>query len=580
MPTVKVRGGKKLTLGPDELKASGGEGDIFIVGDTVYKVCHPGKMIPEAKFKELNVLDHKRIVRPIAILEDDKKHPVGYTMSRVPGNAVPLAQILSKTYREREGVTPDMMKDLVSQIAEAVRFVHSKPGYLQVDGNEWNYMITADHKDAYLIDVNSFETPSFPADAIMASVRDWSVKVDPTGRHLWSHMSDWYSFAVISFYMFTAFHPFKHRHPRFPNIKTAMQDQMQAGVSVFDREAAFPQAACYFPFENVVPGGKDGLWMQWFKAVLGENKRLPAPDGFQAVIKFVTQVQNVIGSNNFDIAELRDFASQIVGYYESSGSEAVVTADAVYINNQRYPRPQGKFRIGFSPVNRIPVALCWENGVARVYRFDMQTEMNHNIACDDIMSYNGRLYYKSGPSIMEMRFIENAIALTVGMGHVANVMPQATQMYQGVVFQDVFGTRVASFFPEAGHHRQITIKELAGKVITDAKFESNVLMVLANDKEGQATRYVFRFAADYGSYDMRAVENVAATGLNFTVIDKGICICLTEDERIEIFSNGKGSPHLKVISDPAIKGNMRLCHSGPQTRFALGPKLHSIAVKK
>lgn len=588
MARFKVRNtGATVDLNKDNFKAKGGEGSIHIIGDTVYKVCEPGKMIDIRKLVELHALDHPRIVRPEDILEDSKKNVVGYTMRLVPGNAVPLAQILTKTYRDREGVGPDKMTELVRQLADGLRFIHRKPGYLQVDGNEFNYMVTDDYRDLYFIDVNSFETPSFPADAIMPSIRDWLCPKDSgTGRYKWSHLTDWYSFAIISWYMFTGIHPFKGRHPRFPDLKTAMVEQMRAGVSVLDPESRFPQAAVYFPFDTVIPGGASGAYMQWYKAVLAEGKRLPAPLDFQAVVAIAAKVKEIVGSNKFDIHELRDYVSQIVGFYEKGGREVVVTTDGLFVNNQPYPKLNGKFRVGFTTTTQTPVAMILEGDTARVFALETQTPLPNSTSpvefrSDNIMSYDGRLYSHYGPNIYEITFLEQSGGAIIPLQKpVATVLPQATQMFQGVAFQDMFGTRIASVFPETGHHQQFRIDELVGLQITEAKFERGVLMVLTADKEGQATRFIFRLAKDFQSYDMRKVENITPIGLNFTVLPNGVAICITEEEKVEIFSSRKDAPDLKSIADPAIKGNMRLCHAGSQVRVAHGDKLYSIAVKK
>lgn len=588
MARFKVRNtGATVDLNKDNFKAKGGEGSIHIIGDTVYKVCEPGKMIDIRKLVELHALDHPRIVRPEDILEDSKKSIVGYTMKLVPGNAVPLAQILTKTFREREGVTPAKMTELVKQIAEALRFIHKKPGYLQVDGNEFNYMVADTFSDVYMIDVNSFETPNFPADAIMPSIRDWHCPKDnATGRYKWSHLTDWYSFAIISWYMFTGIHPFKGRHPRFPDLKTAMVEQMKAGVSVLDPECHFPQAAVYFPFDTYIPGGASGAYMQWYKAVLAEGKRLPAPLDFQAVLVVAAKIKEIVGSNKFDIHELRDCVSQIVGFYEQGGREVIVTTDGMFVDNQSYPKLHGKFRVGFTTTSGMPVALVLEGDTARVFALETQTALPApqqpvEFRSDNIMSYDGRLYSHYGSNIYEITFLEQPSGPIIPLQkQVATVLPQATQMFHGVVFQDMFGTRLASVFPEAGHHQQFKIEELAGLQITEAKYERGVLMVLTADKEGQANRFIFRLAKDFQSYDMRKVENITPIGLNFTVLPNGICICITEEEKVEIFPSRKDSPDLKSIADPAIKGNMRLCHAGSQVRVAHGDKLYSIAVKK
>lgn len=581
MPNYKVRStGQIVNLTKTNFKAKGGEGEIFIQRDTVYKVCDPGKMIPEGKFKELAVLDHPKIVKPEEILLDGKNKPVGYTMRLVPRNARPLAQILTKAYRQRESVTPDMMTELVKQIADGIRSIHKKPGYLQVDGNELNYMVTDDHKDIYFIDVNSYQTPNYPADAIMPSIRDYHCPKGPNGLYLWSQVTDWYSFAIVSFFMFSGIHPFKGRHPNFTNLKTLMIDQMTACKSVLDPEVQFPTGAVYSPFEDYIPGGKDGSYMQWYRAIFCQNKRTPPPTDFQAILKIAAQIKEIIGSNNFDIHELRKFSKTILGYYYQNGREVVVTSDSVYVDNQFNQKPNQKFKVGFTP-NNVPFAAWLEND--RLHLFNLETK--NVIPCDvmgsDIMSYGGRVYVQSTQNIFEIKFAEIGTQLLASIVSVASIMPNATELFQGVAIQDMFGARMISVFPQSGHHQMIKVDELSGIKVIDAKFERGVLMIVGmNGETGKYSRYVFRFAKDWTSYDLRTVENINPNGLNFTVLETGLCVCLTEDEKVEIFSSQKDSVNIKSISDPVIKSDMHLCHSGTQVRFAYGEKLFSIAVKK
>lgn len=581
MTKYKVRStGKTVDLTKDNFKAKGGEGSIHIIGDAVYKVCEPGKMIPEDKFSELAVLDHPRIVRPMDILTNTKNQPVGYTMRLVPNNAKPLVQILTKTYREREGVTPNHMMGLTQQIADVLRYIHKHDGYLQVDGNECNYMVTENFEDIYFIDVNSFQTPHFPADAIMLSIRDWHVAQDNQGRYIWTKMSDWYSFAIISFYMFTAIHPFRGHHPDFTNVKTFMIDNMKGSKSVLDPQTQFPLGPVYHPFEDVIPGGKDGAYMQWYRALFIDNKRMAAPKDFQAVLTFVAKVREIVGSNTFDIRELKNLFDQVIGYYERSSKDVVVTKNHIFVNGNKGVRPAERFRVGFTPKNNIPFA-CWLNDEkVEMQNLDNGSMIPTTISGSDIMSCEGRVYVQSMTNIFEISFIEQYQTLIATTTSVATIMPNATTFYQGVAVQDMFGTLMFSVFPEAGHHRQIRIDELGDYRIIEAKYERNVLMVLAVKREtGQYDRFVIRFSKDWASYDTRIIENVTPTGINFTVLLKGICVCLTEEEKIEIFSNQKDSASVKSIDDPVIEADMRLCHAGDQVRFAKGEKIYSFAVK-
>lgn len=581
MPKYKLKStGDSVDLTKDNFKAKGGEGAIHIIDDMVYKVCDPGKMIPEQKFAELALLDHPHIVRPIDILLERNK-PVGYSMQKVPGNAVPLAQTLTKAFREREGVTPDHRMRQVQQIADGLRFIHAKNGYLQVDGNEFNYMVTSDHKDVYFIDVNSFQTPNFPADAIMASIRDWHVAKDPQGMYVWTELSDWYSFAIISFYMFTAIHPFKGRHPSFTTPGTLMPGKMMDGKSVLDPETHDPLGAVYHPFEKVIPGVKDGAYMQWYRAVFIDNKRLIAPKDFQATLAFVAKINEIIGSNNFDIRELRDVYDSIVGYYEKKGAEVIVTKNHLHCGTIKMNRPSERFRVGFTPKNNVPYA-CWiENEHVQIQNLQNGQKIPCTIGGTDLTSCEGRVYIQNMSNIIELDFVENSGVIVSSPKAVATIMPSATQLYQGVAIQDMFGTLVFSMFPDSGHHRQMKISELNECRITEAKYEHNVLMVVGIDKKTEKyNRYIFRFSKDWSNYDVRVVNDINPTGINFTVLpEKGICVCITEEENVEIFSNQKDANSIKSFNDPAIDSTMKLCHAGG-VQFARGNKLYGISVKK
>ena len=577
MAKYKIRStGKTVDLTDDMFKAKGGEGSIYVLDNMVYKICEPGKMIPEAKFQELSVLDHPNIIRPLDILLEGKT-PVGYTMRLVPNNARPLIETLTKAYREREGVTPKHEMNLVQKMADGIRFIHKHNGYLQVDGNESNYMISEKHDEVHFIDVNSFQTPNFPATAIMASIRDWHVAKDPaTNMYIWTQLSDWYSFAIISFYMFTAIHPFKGRHPAFTNMKTLMYDQMLHCKSVLDPETQYPLGAVY-PFEDVIPGGKDGAFMKWYKAVFVDNRRLPAPKDYQSTIALVAKIREIIGSDKFNINEVYNYVDAIVGYYEQSGSEVVVTKSSIYINKTKSDRPAERFRVGFTKNNQ-PYA-CWlENEQVRLQNLQNKQMIQATINGTDIMSCEGRVYVQSEQNIFEIEFFEqNSILATSKM--VASIMPNATRMFQGVAVQNMLGSLIFSIFPKSGHHRPIRIKELEKYKIVDAKYERNVLMVLVVD-DGKYSRYIFRFSEDWQSYDVRIVEDIIPTGINFTVLERGVCICITEEENVEIFSNQKDKPDIKKYDDPAIDSEMRLCHAGDSVRFAKSGRLYTFSVKK
>lgn len=68
---------------------------------------------------------------------------------------------------------------------------------------------------------------------------------------------------------------------------------------------------------------------------------------------------------------------------------------------------------------------------------------------------------------------------------------------------------------------------------------------------------------------VRKVEDIILTGLNFVVLDSGVCVMINEQETIEAF-NCKYPDKVKVIDDNNISSNMRLFKKGGKVVFSRG----------
>jgi hypothetical protein len=173
------------------------------------------------------------------------------------------------------------------------------------------------------------------------------------------------------------------------------------------------------------------------------------------------------------------------------------------------------------------------------------------------MGFDGRIYTQSGMNIIEVIFTEIKDKIIATPHIVANVLEQATRFYDGAVVQNLFDAYYVSIFPVSKACQQIALRELDGLRVIDAKFEGKILMVVAVDKKGHYNRFTFAFKDDWKSYDIAKKENITYTGLNFTVLDNGVCVHIDEDENIEIFQIGKlGSA--KVVTDDVINHDMLL----------------------
>lgn len=583
MKRFKIREtGETITLGDNNFKASGGEGDIYFtstktLGDIVAKVCHPGAMIPEGKLLELKAIGHPNIITPDCVIMKGAE-VVGYTMKRVPGAPKPLAAILTKQYREREAVTPKTMADLVMKLRVGFKHVHDKQ-CLIVDANEFNFMVSERHDDLHFIDTASYQTPSYPATAIMNSVRDWSVGKSGD-RWQWTKESDWYSFAILSWYLFTGIHPYK---ARFPDVKVPLADMMvecmKRGRSVIEDVAMFPKGAVYYPFEDYIPGGKSGAFWQWFNAIFVRNERLAPPVDFQAVIAVVSKIKEITGTDKFDIREMFDAMSKVRAYYASRTHEVVVSSNRLYVDRLSYPLPAKKFRVGFSPINDIPVAIYIEDDEVKLLEIVGQKQIKFECTGKNVMSCGGKLFIQGQRDLFEVKLFEKKGHIYMAQPEsVFSIMEEATEVFQGCVVMRMLGQYIVGVLPEG---RTVKIKELDGYRITEAKYEKGVLMVVGmNRKTNNYDRLVFRFDDDHNAYDLRVIENITPIGINFTVLDNQRCICITEEEAVEITVARKDDTRMTTITDPDVVSDMRLCHNGDKTLVARGEKLYTISVKR
>jgi hypothetical protein len=99
---------------------------------------------------------------------------------------------------------------------------------------------------------------------------------------------------------------------------------------------------------------------------------------------------------------------------------------------------------------------------------------------------------------------------------------------------------------------------------------------MTTDKNGAYTRFVFRFDREYKSYDIRKVENVTLSAINFVTLDKGVVVCLNEEENMEAFSSQKDAQGIKVIEDPILGGDMKLHRIGDTVYFSRGERLFTL----
>lgn len=576
---VMLKGaGTRVALAQRDFKGQGGEGSVYVKGGVAYKIyTDPSRMLPLGKIQELSRLTAPNIIRPLDVLLDIyTAAPIGYTMRAVEGWT--LCQLFPKAFWDRENVTGDRVLPLVQQLRDGVEHLHQQR-ILGVDLNENNFIVSPNFKELYFIDVDSFQTPSFPATAVIDSIYDRKYATGVLGQPGFKYQvceeSDWFSLAIVIFQLLTGIHPYKGKHPSIRSL----HDRMLANVSVLNSSVSVPPVCR--PLAHIPPA-----YMQWFHQLFERGERLAPPTTISMTgpaVAFTarpaTQSVNIVMTRIFQLSA----DAQLIWHQDG---ETLLTGGCVLAGRQ-YPIAGMKRHayLATLPNGRHALALR-SDMLAHTYDIlQVETKLpimtptgTPGLSAEQMMAYDSRLYAKSGDGIYEVRFVEFGGKLTANLFRVANTMEQATQLYAGVALQNVLGTCYATIFPKSGMSHQLRLRELEGMRVIDAKYMSQVLVVIA-EHGGKYARLVFRFAAGFQDYDLRSTTMDTVDDVNFTVLDNGLVLLMTEQDELECFTNRRDSTTFKVIADPALDRTFRLFKDGQRALAVNADGIYHISTK-
>ncbi|MBF0528399.1 MAG: serine/threonine protein kinase [Deltaproteobacteria bacterium] len=258
---VILPGKGETTLLPRDHLATGGEGAVYLKNGLVFKLYLDSVAARargmEEKIRLLARIRHPYIVAPIDILRDPRHDMVGYYMPAAQG--APLVKIFTNAWRDVNGFGNAEAAKLVENMRLVIEEAHQLSA-LVVDGNEMNWL--ADGVEPRAIDVDSWQIGPFKTNAIMASIFDHHANT-------LSSESDWFSWGIVTFQVFTGIHPYKGTHPDFK--RGDMEARMRANASVFDSKVKLNAAVRDF---SLIPKPL----VDWYEGVFQHGDR-GAPPG-------------------------------------------------------------------------------------------------------------------------------------------------------------------------------------------------------------------------------------------------------------------------------------------------------------
>jgi len=553
--------GAKITLTQRDYVTQGGEGKIFQKGDVAYKIYTDlKKMIPVGKIEELSVLDVPNIVRPKEVIFSPKKEIIGFTMDWIGNDNYPLCKLFTNAFRDANGITNDTIIELVENIKNIIISPIHEKNCLMVDGNELNYLVKPDFKTPFFIDVNSYQTKSFPPTAIMPSIRDWK------NPDKFTVMSDWFSFAIISFQLFIGIHPFKGKHKKYK--KNDFQKRVVDCVSVFNKEVRLPPPTRDF---DLIPSD----YKEWYYKLFEKGERLLPPKMPGSTKTVQVRVVLVTSSDNFEIIEIKELDSDIVFHNES----VTKTKRKLYIDSADYKVGSG-VEVLFTPFKREAVLCKIENNRLRLKSVKPSIKIqDHDFACTDKMIINDALFIKNGDQLIEIQF-SDAGQIVPYVQQVWSIEAKSSKLFSNIVVQSVLGkTYVCIPLPQYKQSSFIIkdIPELDELQIVDAKHDNHVAMFITH-KNGIYNRYIVVFTDDYNKYIVREFKDIDYSPLNFITLQSGVCVSIREDDVVELFHYANPTK-VKEVQDPKVNSTMRLCKRGMEVRFFKGNKLFSFKLK-
>lgn len=562
-----VQGVGDINLTGSDFMATGGEAKIYKKNKLIYKIYHDSNdMIADGKIHELQNIKDSKVLIPKDIILDKKGVRVGFTMDFIDG-VTPLCQLFTNTFINQNNVSNDTIVDLVKQMQETINTIHSAK-CIQVDGNEMNYLVDeTEFNTCYFIDVNSYQTQSFPATVIMPSIRDWTAKS-------FNELTDWFSFAIIMCQLFIGTHPYKGKHPDFK--RHDIENRMKAHVSIFNPNVTYPKSVRDF---SRIPSN----YMDWFLQLFEEGKRIAPPS---TVGKVDAKVKYIIitSTDNFDIEEIDSFNDTIIYHSNLNNIPVTRTKSAIHLGSEKYYVTRGVYLVN-TPILLTPVLVKIENGMLEVKSIKkyMEVTLGSEMRADELFIVNNTIYVRLGGTLVETKFIETDGKTLLISKNIWTISENSSQLFRCVIVQDLLGSKHVSI-PEprldVSKFTTVRCEELDKYSILDAKYENYVTVFSVFNPEDNEYGLIVSIDLDRSNNHIRYIRTDDFNAVNFTVLDSGITI-LIYDDQMEVFSNNPlSSSKVKIIKDKELTSDMNLCRRGVSTRFFTDNKLYSIRMRK
>lgn len=558
----------QVSIGEHNRVRAGGEGTVYKLHDNLgVKIFHdPSRVTPKKKIQELGGIRNPNIITPqdLAYGSPSARKHLGHTFRFISDTWV-LCQVFARSFRDREGILPEHIHAWILKLKEGIEDLH-RASVLGVDLNEMNFLVPQSRSpDVFFIDVDSYQTPSYPATAIMTSIRD-------PHASKWSEGTDWFSFAVLVFQLFVGIHPYRGKHPS--GVAT-LEDRMKQGHTVYDPGVTLPPP-CY-PIADIPQAYGD-----WLRSVFVDGKRSEPPASLAAKAPLPTPHTFKDLSGKLEVTPWVTCQEPVLDllWIQNAHQHVLLGASHIWVDHQKFmatPRNGSRPVVHVDPVTNLRY-LVWadrKTGLLDGVCIETKDRIVSSVQVVDVMACDGCAYARNEGRLFELSFTKLTSGVHCTLKDLGEILPKATQFYPGCIVQDMMGTPLVCVFPGPGKQQKFMLPDLKDHYVLSAKYSHGVLGIVTLDTHNIYTRYIYRVDPKTGSLECRTTMISTPEVVNFTVIASSSTVVLRlEDGSLQLFKTYQESKSVGHFEDLAMQTrHVQLMSDGSHLLALEGPRI-------
>jgi hypothetical protein len=551
---LTLEGKGTVTVRPSDHLATGGEGSVYRVGSNILKLySDPNKMVADdmpSKVKVLSAITYPNIISPKGLIKAPS--PVGYYMDYVDGT--PMTLYFGNDFRAKNGIDLKATISIVESMVEIISIAHDA-GAILVDANELNWLV----KDncAKAIDVDSWSIGKWKPSVIMPSIRDWHSKT-------FDEMTDWFSWGIVTFQLFTGIHPYKGTLPGF--ARGAMIDRMKANASVFSPSIKLNNAVRDF---QEIPKGL----REWYRATFQDGVRVLPPSSFGAVVPVLVKAVSV--QQGKGVTHKMLYAGHAIDLFYCG---VFLTSDRKLIELKTL-RPI--FSTSTTDVKVVEVTggylVLDGQDLFYVNSVDLSSQkIPFNVNYSKTITYKNRAFVVSDQGLSEVDVKVFAKPLA-SVSNTWQVLVNSTKWVDGGGIVDGLGAKYLVLPFGQSNCATVRAKELDGLTQVVGYGGDRFFSCVSIDANGDYIKSEFCFSEDYKAYKYWQGATDTTT-LNIATLQKGVVATIIDDGRLNLFGVGNPSNIMK-FDDSSILSGMRLFNVGEEIYYLLNGSIYSLKTK-